>query len=251
LGGGGGDDRILGGGGHDSLDGGDGADRLEGQGGADLMSGGLGADLLLGGRDDDNISGGEGNDTLQGGDGADALFGGAGDDLLAGGRGADFFRPEGGDDTVIFGSDAADSALFFYYGPDPGNESIGSDVVRGFDAAAHRIEIGAYADLPDGRLAAIDTRDFLDSNDDGRIDAADAEVARNGNDLVLDLDAVFRRAFGGGEFGTQEITFEGAGAGIAVSRVQAIPEPHTTYDIPVVTEDGILEPPVPGPDHIA
>ena len=55
-----------------------------------------------------------------------------------------------------------------------------------------------------------------------------------------------RRAFGGGSFGTQHITLEGAGDGFAIGRIEKIPERNTTYNIPIATEDGILEPPVSG-----
>ncbi len=74
---------ILGGGsGNDFLVGSRHDDFISGQGGADTILGLDGNDLLLGGRGADFILGGRGNDTLVGGKGRDFLFGGLGNDLL-------------------------------------------------------------------------------------------------------------------------------------------------------------------------
>ena len=238
--------------GTDTLYGLEGNDWLYGENGNDYLDDGSqeelepGNDWFYGGSGDDTLNSRNGNDRLFGEAGRDTLFGGQGSSILDGGRGADFLRPGGGNDTLILGSDVADHVLFFYYAPDPNNESIGQDTVRGFTSAAHTFNINAYAYLPDGRLAALDTRDFLDSNDDGRISGSDAEVTKVGTDLLLDLDAVFARAFGGGSFGTQHITLEGAGDGFAIGRIEKIPERNHTYNIPIATEGGIPEPPVSG-----
>ena len=223
-----GTDTVYGLGGNDWLYGENGNDYLDDGSEEELEPGN---DWFYGGSGDDILNSRNGSDRLYGEAGRDTLFGGHGSSILDGGRGADFLRPEGGNDTLILGSDAADNVLFFYYAPDPNLESIGQDTVRGFTNAAHTFNISAYANLPDGRLAALDTRDFLDSNDDGRINDADAEVTKVGSDLLLDLDAVFSRAFGGGSFGTQHITLEGAGGGFAIGRIEKIPErePHLQH----------------------
>lgn len=117
--GGDGGDTIFGGTERDTLDGGTGEDLLFGQEGKDYLVGGEGADYLDGGLRDDTLVGGAGNDTVIGGMGADVVEGGEGDDLLRGGLGADvfrFFTPEGG-------------------------ESLGSDVIRDFNARQDQIEI--------------------------------------------------------------------------------------------------------------
>ena len=59
-------------------------------------------------------------------------------------------------------------------------------------SARDTLEIDIYF-TGDGELF-VDVRDFLDSDDNGRIDALDLEVERSGTDLVLDLDAVGERA---------------------------------------------------------
>ena len=193
-----GTDTVYGLGGNDWLYGENGNDYLDDGSEEELEAGN---DWFYGGSGDDILNSRNGSDRLYGEVGRDTLFGGHGSSILDGGRGADFLRPEGGNDTLVLGSDAADNVLFFDYAPDPNIESIGQDTVRGFTNAAHTFNISADAYLPDGRLAALDTRDFLDSNDDGRISDADAEVTKVGANLLLDLDAVFARAFGGGSFG--------------------------------------------------
>lgn len=238
--------RITGGGGRDTLRGTPLADLLDGRDGDDTLAGDGGDDTLSGGRDRDRIAGGVGADYLEGGEDADRLFGGygsdtlfgdAGADLLDGGRGADLLRPGGGDDTLVLGSDAADLAVLVYFGPDPSADRIGATVVRGFAAGpehALQIELSDY--LPDGRrLASADTRDFLDSDDDGLVTDADREVRRDGRDLVLNLDAVLARAFGPGDYGRQEVRLEGAGDGFAAVRIN----PGLFAGV-VVTEDGIF-----------
>jgi hypothetical protein len=105
--------------------------------------------------------------------------------------------------------------------------------------ARHQLDINLEGFLLDGRMAAIDARDFLDSNDDGRIDATDSEVDRAGSDLVLDLDAVMTRALGKGDFGTQEVTLQGV-ANFSAGRIAAADNPP--FFDPLVTEDGVVEP---------
>ncbi len=230
-------DRVAGGAGDDEIVGRDGDDRLAGDGGDDTLAGGRDRDRIAGGAGADYLEGGEGADRLFGGYGSDTLFGDAGADLLDGGRGADFLRPGGGGDTLVLGSDAADLAVLAYFGPDPSADLIGATVVRGFAAGpAHTLQVELSDYLPDGRrLASADTRDFLDSDDDGLVTDADREARRDGDDLVLDLDAVLARAFGPGDYGRQEVRLEGAGGGFAAERIDP-----GLFGGAVVTEDGIF-----------
>jgi Ca2+-binding RTX toxin-like protein len=73
IGGGDGNDELIGSEGSDNLTGDGGNDRIEGRGGNDYLSGGDGDDLVLGG---------DGNDTFQAETGTDQLQGGAGDDIF-------------------------------------------------------------------------------------------------------------------------------------------------------------------------
>ncbi|HEX8376152.1 MAG TPA: hypothetical protein VF606_13340 [Geminicoccaceae bacterium] len=233
-------DRIDGGGGDDVVAGRDGDDDLSGGAGGDALGGGRGRDRIAGDAGDDSLEGGEGDDRLFGGDGSDTLFGDGGADLLDGGRGSDFLRPgAGGGDTLVMGSDAADLAVLVYFGPDPSADAIGATTVRGFAAGPaprHVLQVELTDYLPDGRrLASANGRDFLDSDDDGRITAADREVRRDGRDLVLDLDAVLARAFGPGDYGRQEVRLEGAGGGFAAARI----DPALVAGL-VVTEEGVV-----------
>jgi Ca2+-binding RTX toxin-like protein len=253
LSGGAGDDLVKGGDGNDEVDGGDGNDQLAGGTGDDFLEGGTGNDVVRGGLGNDYILDRSGNNRLLGGDGDDTLFGGDGADILEGGRGRDFLRDdEGTNDTYLLGADAPDEAFFSYqtFADDGNVSSLGADRVLGFASGpAHLLDINLFGVLlEDGREAFVDTRDFLDSNDDGRINAADAEVARVGNDLVLDIGAVLDRALGDADYGVQRITLAGAGDGFAATRVEELPEPSTTYNRPIVREDTILEPPITGPD---
>jgi hypothetical protein len=110
LGGGGGNDRLSGGGQPGmagevrntalALGGGEGDDVLLGRPGRDLETGGPGDDLLRGGRGNDGsplesggvgLTGGPGDDRVYGGPGNDELEGDSGHDRIVGGRGHDSF----------------------------------------------------------------------------------------------------------------------------------------------------------------
>lgn len=210
----------------------------------DYLRGDAGANDLRGAGGSDVLDGLAGNDRLYGESGRDTLYGGAGDDWLDGGAGTDFFRAEAGNDTIILGDDADDEVFFLYYGLDPSYETIGADTVKGFSSGLHDLDIDLLGALPEGREVVIEARDFLDSNDDGAISDGDLEVAQVGDDLVLDLDALMVRALGGGSYGKQEIRIEGAGQGFGAGQVESVLEPGVTWNIPVMTEAGIIEPPV-------
>lgn len=218
-----GNDLLDGGEGDDSLDGFFGSDRLLGGAGNDILDGGddsdvVGRDELHGGAGDDELFGRAGNDVLRGDAGRDFLDGEAGDDLLDGGPGRDTLVPGAGDDVVGLDGGSPDRVFFAFYGND--TTVIGDDVVQGLASdPGHTLRFDLLGTRPDGSEGFADTRDFLDSNDDGRITGADAEVSRVGDDLVLDIDAVYTRAFGAGAYGVQEVTLEGAGAGFAAARI--------------------------------
>jgi Ca2+-binding RTX toxin-like protein len=233
-----GNDVERGGPGGDILLGDAGDDDIDGEAGQDVLDGGIDNDLMQGGDGADLLVGAEGDDWLSGGRGIDALFAGPGDDTLEAGKGADIFRGEAGDDHLILGQ-GRDHADFFFAEQFPGFESIDSDTVEGFVRARHQLDINLEGFLTEGRVAAIDVRDFLDSNDDGRIDGTDSEVHQIGGDLVLDLDAVMTRALGQGAFGTQEVTLQGV-ANFSAERIAAADNPP--FFDPLVTEDGVVEP---------
>ncbi|CAH2395619.1 calcium-binding protein [Mesorhizobium escarrei] len=132
-----GNDRAYGGAGDDEISGEEGHDRLFGDEGDDEIDGDEGRDSLQGGAGDDELAGGEGIDRLCGGDGFDEIKGGEGDDRLrAGGDGA---RMSGGaDDDTLFGEAGADDVFVFDLIP------FGSDLIRGFENGADRIEIATY-----------------------------------------------------------------------------------------------------------
>jgi len=69
------------------------------------IGGGAGNDTLLGGSNGDDLSGGDGNDALTGNGGADDLDGGAGNDSLTGGDGSDRLTAGAGIDTLLGGAD--------------------------------------------------------------------------------------------------------------------------------------------------
>lgn len=240
-------DQLLGDEGEDMQHGGPGGDFLLGDAGADHLHGESGPDVLDGGDEDDYLDGGdgadllvgaEGRDRLAGGLGRDALFGGPGDDEMEGGKAADLFRGEAGDDHITLGQ-GRDTAAFVFSEQLPDFESIDHDTVMGFVRARHQLDIDLEGFLPDGRTAAIDARDFLDSNDDGRIDDLDSEVRRVDADLVLDIDALMTRALGAGDFGDQDVTLKGV-ASFSAERILAAENPP--FFLPLVTEDGVVEP---------
>ncbi|MBF0394151.1 MAG: tandem-95 repeat protein [Alphaproteobacteria bacterium] len=69
----------------------EGADYLTG-GGSNVIGGGPGDDTIVGGNGADQLYGGSGDDVISGGPGADLIVGGHDDDGLSGGNGADTYR---------------------------------------------------------------------------------------------------------------------------------------------------------------
>ena len=72
----------------------------------DGVGGGAGNDTVIGSFTDDDLFGGDGNDLIGGLGGADSLEGGNGDDRLVGGDGADTLEGLRGNDTLTGGADA-------------------------------------------------------------------------------------------------------------------------------------------------
>jgi hypothetical protein len=107
----GGTDNLYGGKGVDQLWGQDDNDILHaGRGAGDFLGGGLGDDRLIGGPrseislwgalGDDTLWGRGGNDTINGGEGNDIILSGNGNDAVSGGPGADLLDAQEGNDTV-------------------------------------------------------------------------------------------------------------------------------------------------------
>ena len=86
----------------DFLGGGLGDDTLVGLDGSDFIVGNTGDDRLQGGAGRDSLFGNDGNDSLLGGLGRDELVGGNGDDVLIGGFGADTIRSGTGRDRITY-----------------------------------------------------------------------------------------------------------------------------------------------------
>lgn len=196
---------------------------------------------VIGTRFSDRMIGsfGGSGDTFSGGAGNDVLYGQTGSDTLSGGTGADWISPDqtlddsasmGDPDILDFGSDASQDIALFAFSTEPSEEvAIDQDRVRGFDKSRDLLSFEVTGETGE----RLDVRDFLDSNDDGRITAADQEVSRSGQDLVLDIGAVFDRAFGTDLYSTDTVTVAGAGTGFAADRIVS---PNPTGG-PLIGED--------------
>jgi Ca2+-binding RTX toxin-like protein len=133
-----GDDKLYGGDGNDTLFGWEGSDLLVGGNGDDILGGDNGDDKiygcdgndsLYGGNGNDKIEGGEGNDTIVGDAGDDDLRGGNGNDIIYAGEGKDVVDGNGGDDTIDGGSD--DDMLYGAHGSDTIFGGDGNDLLNG------------------------------------------------------------------------------------------------------------------------
>ena len=105
-----GDDMVMCGGGNDSCEGGLGDDMIFGGGGDDFLDGGLGVDVIVGGRGNDTINGVAGVDVINAGAGDDMIFVDGFDESELGDSASDleaFIRGGAGDDTIVFGDQAA------------------------------------------------------------------------------------------------------------------------------------------------
>lgn len=154
VGGGRGDDKIVGAPGAALLLGGEGNDEIWAVGGRDsgsgddyesIVRGGPGDDVLHGRDGRDSVEGRRGNDTLDGGGGDDLLQGGHGDDALAGGDGEDqlwgdppkrgFGQGREGDDILRGG--AGDDELYGQGGVNDNDGGAGNDGCADPFAGAH------------------------------------------------------------------------------------------------------------------
>jgi Ca2+-binding RTX toxin-like protein len=233
LGGGEGDDVLLGNDGNDTMTGADGDDRLFGgagddvatiwpEGGSDEVFLGDGADTLdgsaarlgflgRGGADDDVLVGGAGVDTLFGDGGADALFGQAGADVLDGGAGADSMDGGAGNDSLT-GGDGADTLL----------GGAGDDLVLA--GAGDAVALGADAD----RVQVLAERASL-------ADWAGVEVAVA--DYEPGLDRIVVQVTGFADLAHLSLRFDEVGGGVRVVLVDA--DPDASSETGLMQLDGI------------
>ncbi|TCZ64293.1 calcium-binding protein [Roseicella aquatilis] len=132
--------------------------------------GGLGNDAMFGSFAGDTLDGGFDNDRLDGQVGDDLLLGGVGNDTLDGGfNGSDTLDGGTGSDLLIGG--ARDAADTFRFRAEPAQ---GDDIIQDFEAG-DRIELSGV------------TQAQLDTDGNGRLDAADGPVSVFGGSLRIDM----------------------------------------------------------------
>jgi Ca2+-binding RTX toxin-like protein len=177
---------------------GNGADgRLRGGGGDDVLAGGAGEQRVEGGAGGDYLAGGEGDDDLAGGTGGDLLDGGHGDDASDAGAGDDFVWLFEGADEVTLGVGADTLGIEVVESGADDRYGIGATVVADFDPAEDRIALGVSGVDAAGQRVEVDPfADFLDSNGDGLLNAADEAVYGSEGGIVLDLGLALSRALG-------------------------------------------------------
>ncbi|HMR32787.1 MAG TPA: hypothetical protein PKA09_17675, partial [Geminicoccus sp.] len=170
-----------------------------GGGGAaeDGLCGGAGTDRLYGGSEFDELYGAAGNDLLYGGDAGDVLDGGAGTDRLYGGNGDDWLQSGLGND-LLYGGAGHDVYCGDGYWLDPkgSGHALGIGFARGADHVF--IDNSRFVRGPE-------QFDFLDSNNDNKIDGRDKHVSSSSvthegvtkSSLVIDL-GTFQKDFDGG-----------------------------------------------------
>ena len=228
----------------DSLSGNGEDNVLAGLGGNDLIFGRGGNDLITVGSEPgpgavNHANGGAGDDVLRGWGGSDdTLLGGSGADRLDGGLQAIALASD--QDQLDLGQDTAiDEVGFAITQSVAGTFASGVDRVAAFDPARDVLALELRRSSVAGATSVVDARDFLDSDDNGVLDDADAEVALAGTDgLVLDLAAVWERAFATAlpEDRPQAILLENVGS-LAAERVAA---PYTEPGWTVIGETDFI-----------
>lgn len=228
----------------EGVQGSDEADIIRGDGRANTLDGGAGDDRVFGGAGDDRIAdgsrerpaernlldGGAGDDRVTGGDGSDHILGGTGADRLSGGTREALVGP-GDQDRIELGADGAcDTVLFELFDGRPFVGSFGVDRLVGFDGRKDMLSFFVGQERSGTEGLVVDVGSFLDSDDNGIVDAADREVFARGRDLVLDIGAVWERAVGRslpGGTEPQEVVLEGmAGRGFAVGLIDSQLDSH-------------------------
>lgn len=254
---------LIGGYGNDYLNGGgqnssipDGSDILDGGPGSDWVSyhpveiNGITADLaagyvqrgaeldrlisienIIGTVNQDTIFGDKYDNYIQGLGGADQINSGAGNDQVVAFDGARAYLGDGADhsygiaSTVFLGNDFYQDTAHYALQHQPYAYSyLGVSRLEEFDVTEDQLAFSMIEMDSPKAWRIVDVRDFLDSNDDGFITAADTEVDLSDGDLVLDIRAVWERAFGDSEWidhyelGEQKVVIAGV-TGFDIARV--------------------------------
>jgi Ca2+-binding RTX toxin-like protein len=175
----------------------DGDDRLLGTGGGDTLLGLGGDDRIEAGAGHDYADGGGGDDALAGGTGNDLLDGGYGDYASDAGEGDDFVWLFEGADGVTLGPGADTLGIELFEGEATDRYGIGATVVRDFDPAQDRFGASVSGVDATGERVEVELfAEFLDSNGDGVLNAADEAVYGSEGGIVLDLGLALSRALG-------------------------------------------------------
>lgn len=186
IGGGLGDDKLMGMGGNDVVRGGDGNDSVWGNSGDDEVRGGAGDDIVSGGSGNDKVFGGAGNDTLSGNSGDDVIAGGAGNDDISGDSGNDVIRDGLGNDVVDAGS--GDDVLIAGAGNDSYDGRSGFDTIDYSGASVGMVvDLSKHtaAGMGDDKLFGIEKVIGSAHDDDIKGDKRDNElVGGDGNDTL-------------------------------------------------------------------
>ena len=184
LEGGNGDDVLTGGSGSDSLDGGGGSDTVSYAGSdaavevnlhSGTLSGGHAAGDTLSGIE--NLTGSDHSDTLTGDTADNVLDGGAGDDWLGGGSSGDWLIGGNGADTLVGGlgndtlTGGAGNDRFVF------SDSLGDEHITDF----------GDGDRIDFSFALVAHYEALDTNNNGVLDDADANITVFDGNTVISL----------------------------------------------------------------
>ncbi|MGB3401418.1 MAG: transporter substrate-binding domain-containing protein, partial [Microcoleaceae cyanobacterium] len=168
--GGSGNDTVKAYSGNDFIDGGDGDDSLDGMSGNDLIKGGEGADSLFGKDGNDLLDGGASNDVMYGGDGDDILKPGQGSDTIDGGNGSDILVLSGTKDNYTITETSTGKEI-----TDKRDNS--KKIVTG-------VELITYEQKQDGSAAngpLANATAFIDTNGNFQLDEGETQTTTDTN----------------------------------------------------------------------